>query len=123
MGNRNEVFSKFISDNPMLANPEGHHRRLADWSYDTKYRDKVDSGEMSFQSALIASRDEALKTLPPPHEKLQTAEGLTGADRAIADMAIARNQPIPIPSGNSNDQPGIVAQTCARYGGIKTKED
>jgi hypothetical protein len=121
MKDRNQVFEDFLKDNPKFV--AGHHRQLADWSFDTKYRDQVASGDMSFSEALIKARDEALETLPPSHEKTQTITGLTGYDAAIAQMAIGRNQPIPPPSGHIESPPGLVALITARSGGFKTEED
>ena len=122
MENRNEVFQKFLEENPTLANPENHHRRLADWAYDTKYRNKVASGEMSFQEALNASLHDAIKTLPPAHEQTQSIEGLTGYDADIARMAIGRNQPIPTQPERSNESGGVVARICAQNAGFRQGE-
>lgn len=121
MEDRNQVFENFLKDNPKFV--AGHHRQLADWAYDTKYRDQVASGDMTFEAALIKSRDEALETLPPPHEKIQTITGLTGYDAAVAQMAIGRNQEIPPPSGHIEASPGLVARIAARTAGFKTEED
>lgn len=123
MEDHNQVFAAFIEKNPSFANPEGHHRRLADWSYDTRYRDQVEAGDMTFEAALFKSRDEALETLPPPHEMIQTITGLTGYDRSIAEIAISRNQPIPPPSNRTAEPLGLVAQICAQRAGLKNEED
>lgn len=112
--NRNQLLADFVKKNPSFANPEGHHRRLADWSYDTKYRDKVARGEMTFETALAAAGKEALETMPRQTE----------ASQIIAEMAIARNQPIPTPSINeyeSEEQIAgrqVVAEIAASRGQI-----
>lgn len=114
MENRSEILSRFFKDNPAFKDPSGHPRRLADWSYDTKYRDKVASGEMAFETALVAAGKEALETMPRQTE----------ASQIIAEMAIARNQPIPTPSVNeyeSEEQIAgrqVVAEIAASRGQI-----
>ena len=65
----NKIFEEFIKANPTFQNPAGHHRRLADFSYDAKYRSRVAEGSMTYVDALAAARDDALEIMPIPDEK------------------------------------------------------
>jgi hypothetical protein len=114
MDDHNKIFGDFIKDNPAFA--AGKHRQLADWHYDTKLRDAVDKGEMKFADALTAARDHALELLPIQQKRETT---LSAHDTAIRNIAIARNQEPPTPSGRKDEEPlSEIAQICAQRAGL-----
>jgi hypothetical protein len=88
MENHKEVFENFINENPDFANTTSHHRRLADWAYDTQFRPAVAAGKISYKDALIASRDAALELLPAKQKEHDTEQHKI----TITEMARQRNQ-------------------------------
>lgn len=100
MQSRNDIFQKFVEKNPSFSNPEGHHRKLADWHWDTKLRADVDFGRKNFEEALNECARYALDQLPLERK----SETLTDYDQTIQAMAIARNVPPP-PSTNYKEEP------------------
>ena len=79
--NRDEILADFFTENPNFVS--GHHRQLADWAFDTKYRDQVASGKITLTDALIASRDSALKLLPLPVDETNTEESGPSVERRL----------------------------------------
>lgn len=89
MGNdHNAILDKFFKENPDLANPHNQIRQIADWKYDCNFRSQVESGEMEFETALNAARDEAYKILPKQYQQ-------TDHHEAVQDLATSRNQTLP----------------------------
>lgn len=89
--NRNEILDRFFKDNPELSDPQNHHRKLADWSFDTRFRPQVDAGTMDFEAAINAAKAEAYKILPRPGQ----SKDVTQINDAVRELAELRNQEPP----------------------------
>lgn len=90
--NRTEILDKFFADNPLFADENSTYRRVADWQFDTQFRDKVDSNELNFEAALNATKNAVFKIMPPPVTQ----------ESVLDEMAASRGHDRPEHPGQNN---------------------